>query len=167
MQGPTGSGTFGSNITVLPNGNYVITDQNYSEGGINNIGAVYLYNGSTNALISTLKGSTANDRVGTTIRTMSNRNFVVGSPNWSNCSAISARAATFSNGVTGLNGAVSSSNSLVGSTANDGVGVNISFLVNGNYVVSSPWWANGSLPYGFEFCSSHEKTSSILASPIF
>src|ERR1700709_2831655 len=64
MVGPVGSGAYGTTVTVLTNGNYVITDPYFSEGGIDSIGAVYLYNGSTNALISTLKGSTAYDEIG-------------------------------------------------------------------------------------------------------
>ncbi len=39
---------------------------------------------------------------------------------------------------------VSAANSLVGSTANDQVGIGgVTALTNGNYVVSSPHWDNG------------------------
>ena len=47
-------------MTVLPNGNFVVTDPN---GPVSNVGAVYLYN-SSGMLISTLMGSHADDRVG-------------------------------------------------------------------------------------------------------
>ena len=43
IPGPTGSGNFGGTVTVLQNGNFVVVDTNFSEGGVNNIGAVYLY----------------------------------------------------------------------------------------------------------------------------
>src|SRR5262249_51782558 len=68
--------------------------------------------------------------------------FVVASPNWNNGAATLAGAATFVNGTTALVGAVSSTNSLVGSTANDQVGNSVASL-NGNYVVLSPNWSNG------------------------
>ena len=71
----------------------------------------------------------------------------------------SAGAVTWGNGMTGISGIVSSLNSAVGSTANDLVGLihivivpNQEFrdipsvvpLANGNYVVGSPLWDNGS-----------------------
>src|SRR5262245_46260625 len=37
------SGLFGTNVTVLPNGNFVVTDPGYDVFGTNDIGAVYLY----------------------------------------------------------------------------------------------------------------------------
>ncbi|MGE0713339.1 MAG: hypothetical protein AB7T09_35525, partial [Planctomycetota bacterium] len=51
---------------------------------------------------------------------------------------------TWGNGSSGVTGAVSASNSLVGSTANDLVGNNgVYALSNGNYVVNSAYWNNG------------------------
>jgi len=41
-------------------------------------------------------------------------------------------------------GVVSSSNSLVGSTADDYIGLNVTLIPSGGYVVSSSWWDNGS-----------------------
>ncbi len=41
-------------------------------------------------------------------------------------------------------GAVSTVNSLVGTTASDEVGYGVTALTNGNYVVDSPYWNNGS-----------------------
>jgi hypothetical protein len=46
-----------------------------------------------------------------------------------------AGAATWGNGMTGITGTVSSSNSLVGSTAGDRVSRSVAPLSNGNYVV--------------------------------
>src|ERR1700749_274304 len=102
MAGPTGSGTFGNSITLLINGNYIITDPLYSEAGVSHIGAVYLYNGSTNNLISTLKGSSANDQIGSAIFVLTNGNFLVGSPSWHNGPLQGAGALTWCNGTTGL-----------------------------------------------------------------
>src|SRR5687768_4912969 len=65
ISGPAGSERFGQQVVALPNGNIVVTDPMYdAPGPISNVGAVYLYNGATQALISTLTGSTADDQVG-------------------------------------------------------------------------------------------------------
>jgi len=56
---------------------------------------------------------------------------------------------TFGNGMTGVSGLISSSNSLIGESEYDGVGYAsyetsaVTALTNGNYVVSSPGWDNG------------------------
>lgn len=97
LTSPTGSVSFGYSITVLPNGNFVITDPSWANGSIANVGAVYLYNGATYALISTLTGSNANDYVGIDgITVLNNGNYVIrnskwsgnkGAVTWANCTA--------------------------------------------------------------------------------
>jgi Repeat of unknown function (DUF5650) len=141
IAGPPGSGRFGTLVTTLPNGNFVVTDPGYDLGAVQDVGAVHLYNGTTLALISTLTGSTANDRVGVWIVQVltGSSNFVVPSPYWNG----NRGAATWVNGSTGLHGVVGIDNSLVGSIANDLENVYIYPLVNGNYVVSNPSWDNG------------------------
>ena len=140
--GPAGSSQFGQSSTILTNGNYVITDPGWD----GNKGAVYLYNGATHARISTLVGTQANDYVGNGgVTALSNGNYVVRSSNWKNGSNASAGAVTWGNGTTGTSGTVSASNSLVGTQANDQVGNgDVTALSNGNYVVSSFYWNNGS-----------------------
>jgi hypothetical protein len=143
---PSGSGAFGTSVVVLTNGNYVVTDPVFDDGAVADVGAVYLYNGNSHALISTLKGSVANSQVGNGgITTLPNGNFVVGSPSWNDGVSAWAGAATFVNGTTGLNATVSSTNSLVGSTTKDSVGnrSSITVLTNGNYVVGTPLWDDG------------------------
>src|SRR5690242_8346552 len=66
LVGPPGSLRFGTVVTALPNGNIVVTDPFFDLGGPSpavSVGAVYLYNGATGALISMLTGSNAFDRV--------------------------------------------------------------------------------------------------------
>lgn len=141
ISGPAGSVAFGTSVTVLPNGNFVVTDPN---GPVLGVGAVYLYSPS-GALISTLTGSSANDHVGRDgIVVVGANNFVVISTSWENAGASYAGAVTWVNGSTGLSGVVSASNSLVGTTASDRVGYNgVTTLSNGNYVVASAYWNNG------------------------
>ncbi|MGV8834444.1 MAG: filamentous hemagglutinin N-terminal domain-containing protein, partial [Devosia sp.] len=106
-------------------------------------GAVHLYNSQTGALLSTLTGSQAGDKVGTRVTALANGHYVVSSSDWANGAELKAGAATWGNGATGLSGTVSAANSLVGSKANDQVGKDVTALTNGHYVVSSIDWANG------------------------
>ena len=140
ITGPAGS-SFGTSVTVLPNGNFVVTDPGYdAPGPITNVGAVYLYDGVTFAVISTLTGSTANDQVGSeSVTVLSNGNYVVRSISWNGTRG----AVTWGSGTSGVTGAVSAANSLVGTTPGDHVGISVTPLTNGNYVVRNTAW-NGS-----------------------
>jgi Repeat of unknown function (DUF5650) len=154
ITGPTGSGIFGADVKVLPNGNIVVTDP---DGPTANIGTVYLYT-PAGIKISSFTGSSPNDHVGSGgIAVLANGNFVVVSPHWTNGAVANAGAVTWVNGTSGLSGVVSTSNSLVGSSANDQVGYfidaaappydsiadySIRVLANGNFLVTSLFWNN-------------------------
>jgi hypothetical protein len=143
LAGPAGSGQFGAQVTVLPNGNIVVTDPGFNlPGPIVGVGAVYLFNGSTLAEISRLTGTVAGDAVGNGgVTVLANGNYVITSSSWDGGGPASIGAVTLGNGTTGISGTVSAANSLVGATANDTVGsVAITTLTNGNYVVRSPNW---------------------------
>ena len=143
---PVAGNQFGATVVALSTGNVVITSPNDDAGG-SNAGAVYLFNGATGALISTLRGSSANDVVGNGgVTALSNGNFVIGSPLWNNGAVIDAGAATWGNGTTGVSGVISAANSLVGSTFSDQVGSGgVTALSSGNYVVLSVNWDNGAV----------------------
>ncbi len=148
IPGPAGSGAFGSSVTVLPNGNIVVTDPT---GPVSNVGAVYLYS-PAGVLISTITGSSTNDQVGSGgITVLTNGNFLILSPNWRNGAAANAGAVTWASASNGVSGVVSSLNSLTGTQERDLVGFidnagfdGVTVLSNGNYVVVSPQWDNGS-----------------------
>jgi hypothetical protein len=131
---PGTGGAFGTAVVTLATGNIVVTDPKVNS----NKGAVYLFNGQTGALISTLAGSTGGDSAGSGgVVALPNGNYLVLSPLWSS----SEGAVTWGSGTAGTSGAVSASNSLVGSTSSDRVGSGgVTALSNGNYVVSSPLW---------------------------
>ena len=140
---PSVGNRFGTYIVPLATGNVVVTAP-YDDSGATDAGAVYLFSGSTGVLISTLKGSQPNDRVGLGVTALTNGNFVVSSPLWDNGAATDAGAVTWGSGTTGVKGVVSTANSLVGSKTGDGVGYGeVTALSNGNFVVRSPAWANG------------------------
>ncbi|HEX5635748.1 MAG TPA: hypothetical protein VFY78_01565, partial [Gammaproteobacteria bacterium] len=168
INGPAGSNQFGRFITVLTNGNYVIADPLYSEAGRGNCGAVYLYDGSTHALISTLKGNVAGDLVSSAgVFALPNGNFVVCSPFCNNGSVSDAGAVTWCNGTTGLSGVVDLSNSLMGSTFLDFVGqFGVTVLPSGNYVVNSRDWNNGSVADAgaVTWCNGNGGTVGVISS---
>ncbi len=146
---PVGSVQFGASVTSLPNGNVVVTDPSWAHpNGAVKAGAVYLFNGATGALLSTLTGSTANDLVGSGgVRVLANGNFVVISPSWNAPTGQDAGAVTFGNSSFGVSGEISSANSVTGERAADQVGSGgVTILPNGNYVVISPRWNNPSGP---------------------
>src|SRR5262245_34125584 len=60
---PAPGNQFGNTVVPLSTGNVVITSP-FDDGGGTDAGAVYLFNGATGALISTLRGSKAGDHVG-------------------------------------------------------------------------------------------------------
>jgi len=148
INGLAGSGEFGNSITVLPNGNYVVVDPYYSEGGFQHIGAVYLYNGSDHTIISILKGSSSEDQVGgnapyvNDIIILSNSNFLVRSPKWDNGAVSDAGAITWCSGVTGTTRVVSSDNSLVGTSPGDFSQLAIDHLNSGRYYAVNLAWDN-------------------------
>lgn len=146
IRGPAGYSGFGTLVTVLPNGNFVATSRSLGSGG-DETGAVHLYS-PDGQLISTLSGSTAYDRVGSSgVVVVGDGNFVVMSPNWRNSTGMSVGAVTWVNGTSGLSGVVSASNSLVGTRDDDRIGGGgVTVLSNGHYVVNSPRWSNGQGP---------------------
>lgn len=140
-------GNFG--ITAFNNGNYVVNSPDWDNGATVDAGAVtFGYGGSgSNGVLdagNSLVGATSGDRVGSGgIQVLTNQNYVVGSPSWSNGGAANAGAATWGSDISGISGVVGGGNSLVGSSTDDRVGESITVLSNTNYVVTSPYWDNG------------------------
>ena len=144
VMGPPGSELFGYQTKVLPNGNFVVTDPFYDNGPIQNVGAVYLYKGDSHILLSILTGNNTNDLVGIEgITVLPGGNFLIRSPNWNNNNG----AVTWGDANSGVSGIVGPENSLVGTVSHRTAG-SITVLPNGNYVVSSPGDANGTMAFG-------------------
>src|SRR5436190_15501697 len=73
---PTFGDGFGTTIVPLSTGNVVITAP-FDDAGAKDGGAVYLFNGATGALISTVMGTHSDDNVGSGgVTALTNGNFV-------------------------------------------------------------------------------------------
>jgi hypothetical protein len=140
----------GGTITVLTNGNYVVSTSTWDNAGIANVGAATFCSGTigcsgTISTSNSVVGSLAQDSVGRGgAVALANGNYVVLSSGW-NGSSTSVGAVTFCNGITGCSGSVTAGNSLVGIVAFDTVGSRVAALPNGSYVVTSPGLDNGGL----------------------
>lgn len=140
---PPDSVRFGEEFAVLPNGNIVVVDRDWS-GTATNAGAAYLYR-PDGTLVSRVTGSSANDSIGNWgITVLPGGNYLLESRDWDHGAAIDAGAVTFGDADTGVSGVVSPANSLVGSSTGDRVGT-VSVLANGNYTVTSQDWAHGAV----------------------
>jgi hypothetical protein len=140
IHGPEGSSKFGSNVTLLPNGHFIVTDPEYGiPNGPQRIGAVFHYDDNGN-LLSTMTGSDARDKVGVDgITVLANGNYVIASKVALVDGARLSSAVTFCEAKSGCKGRVSSENSLYAD-------YDVTFvtpLPNGNYVVRNPFWNNG------------------------
>ena len=151
----------GDGVTVLSNGNYVVDSSNWSALK----GAVTLCksDGSTVGTVSianSLVGSSAGDQVGShKVTVLSNGNYVVASGFWSG----NTGAATFCKNDGSTVGTVSATNSLVGSSAGDFVGVDgVTVLSNGNYVVCSHGWSSNR--GAATLCASNGSTTGAIIS---
>ena len=138
-----------SGVTALTNGNYVVGSSNWSNGSASHVGAATWAKGDvkSSGLVSTansLVGGKPLDGVGARVTALTNGNYVVVSYGWSNGEVKQAGATTWANGNTGFAGTVSVANSLVGTYTQDSVGSGgVTALSNGNYVVASPFWNDG------------------------
>ncbi|HEX8265905.1 MAG TPA: carboxypeptidase regulatory-like domain-containing protein [Pyrinomonadaceae bacterium] len=136
-----------ADVIALANGNYVVLSGNW-----NGVGAATFGNSATDGAIGTvssansLVGSSTGDFENVRVTILTNDNYVVINSRWDNIpmSAPDAGAATWGSKTGGVSGVISSSNSVVGSQANDQVGGSpgVVPLINGNYVVGSSDWNN-------------------------
>jgi hypothetical protein len=142
LVGPPGSVAFGAQVAVLPNGNLVVTDPRRSPDG-----AAYLYSPDLELIskVTNICPGTGSFAPLDSVRivVLKNGNYLLTNSLWKNGSTSSAGMVAWASGETGLQGAISSTNALVGNRADDNVGDRVHALANGNYVVHSSRWSNG------------------------
>lgn len=166
--GPSQFGDFGTVIVPLANGNIVITDPWYDVVGpapINNAGAVFLYDGKTFALINFMTGERQNAHLGNRIYALTNGNFVVAGDVWSASHNGLMGGVKFCSGTSGCVGMMTAANSLVGNDPDDYAGAAVTPLANGNYIVASPAWDNGTQQNvgAATFCSGNTGCSGVIS----
>ncbi len=143
LQGPPGSVAFGSRVTVLANGNFLVVDRQAVAGDLR--GAVHLYT-PNGVLISTLRGSSfPGSSIGDSVVPLPDGRALVASLDWASERGF-VGALTIMDGRTGIEGTISAANSLVGSTNGDRVGVGGSLLLDdGTLVFTVPGWDRGAI----------------------
>src|SRR5690606_7786893 len=95
----------------------------------------------TNSLV----GSKTDDMVGLSAVPLTNGNYVVISPDWGDAADSNSGAVTWCDGTIPTSGVVSTSNSIFGQPDDQIGGDGVVALNNGNYVVLSSNWNNGSI----------------------
>ncbi len=146
MTGTSPGDGIGNDLRVLPNGNFFVISEYFD----NLKGAVTLCSGvvgcpPTISSSNSLVGSTPGDRIGDGSQILSNGNLVTFSMSWNNNLVAEAGAVTLCSGTSGCTGVVSAANSLVGTTAQDLIGMSVTALTDGNFVVTSTAWDNGAV----------------------
>lgn len=138
-------------IIRLTNGHFVVLSPSWKKGGLASAGAISWGNGTKRSsgpvsAMNSLVGSSAYDMLGNSGGTaLPNGSYVVCSPNWDNGTKANAGAVTWANGSHGTSGTISTTNSLHGLMENDQIGTSVTALNDGNYLVRSRYWLNGSL----------------------
>ena len=141
----------GSNpVTVLDDGDAVLVSPFWDDGSVDDVGAATYIDrdsGRSGAIspLNSLVGSAVSDAVGLGgVIALPGGDYLVRSSGWRNGAATNAGAVTYGND-SGSSGVVSPANSIVGSTANDFVGSEITAAANGTYLVRSSDWDNGAV----------------------
>lgn len=126
-------------MTALPNGNYVVRSPVWDNGAAVDAGAATWGSGTSGvtgviSAANSLVGSTTDDRVGSSVSTLSNGNYVVVSTSWDNGPVGNAGATTFGNGTAGVWGTVTAVNSAIGPVENSALQGVIADNVNGTFI---------------------------------
>ena len=147
LLGPDGTLGFGSSVTVLSSGNYVVYDAAWSRDGVDNVGAVFVYDGETDQLLSTLTGKSANDTHMSSIVPLGNGNFLFVTPHFDHQGVTDAGAVTWVDGSESATRTISVEGSLVGHMETQRVGAqsngsdsHVTVLRDGNYVIVNEAW---------------------------
>lgn len=141
-------------IASVGTNKFLIVSPNWNDGTGTDYGAVTWVDPtvSTSGIVSaanSLVGSVDGDQVGANgAYALTNGNYLVGSPYWDNGAIVDAGAATWANGNTGVFGTISSTNSLVGSSAGDYISAALDNyngveMPSGNVILLNYNWDNG------------------------
>jgi hypothetical protein len=119
----------------------VVRSQNWDNGAATDAGAVTWGNGTGGTVgavgaANSLVGSTASDQVGNGgVTALANGNYVAVSNFWDNGGVANAGALTYGLGTGGTVGPITAANSVRGTVANEGLGINFSTFGTGERIV--------------------------------
>lgn len=154
--GSTTSDFTEGHVTALTGGDYVVAAPFWDDGLIPDVGAVKWMSGVANSTgtfssANSLVGTTEYNHIGrTTVVALTNGSYAVVSSEWDNGSTSVANVGAVTWATSTTTGAVSSSNSLIGTLDGDSVGRGGVFaLSDGGYLVSSPFWNNYSSAFTY------------------
>jgi len=138
IKGPAGSGAFGQSVVCFANGNFAVNDPLYDENGKSDIGAVYIYDGKTQEIVTVLKGKSPGDRIGNNIHLLNDNLLLVYSPLWgSGKGALTVLENKANNPIE-----VNESSSLVGQNTGDLSTIFTQIIPDKGYVINVPSWGN-------------------------
>lgn len=133
------------NVVALTNGNYVVSSSGWSSATKNNVGAITWADGVLGisgevSEVNSLIGKNDNERVSRVVG-LTNGNYVVASPNWSNDNGETVGAVVWADGSKGITGTIDASNAITGVKNGDAIGnLEVLALPNGNYIIASRLW---------------------------
>ena len=144
---PGAGDNFGRWVTILSNGNIVVSDPNDSTIAVDN-GAVHLYSPISRSLIASIYGDSANDRLGfinnstSGVVGLANGNYVIASARDNVGSIIEAGSVRLMDGTTGTQ----IGSPITGDRKNDLLGFDgITALANSNFVIASSFDNEGGI----------------------
>ncbi len=146
LVGSRAGDTIAEKLIVLPDSRYVVISPYWSSPTVNRVGAVSVGDGEGGLVgpvsaANSLVGGQPSDLIGYGgVTVLANGNLAVLSPRWSRDDAFWAGAVTWMAAAEPVVGPVSIANSLVGSSFQDGLGMRLFALANGNLVVAAPAW---------------------------
>lgn len=133
-------------ITVLPSGNFLVVSDNWNTGAFSRAGAVTFVNGSTGlngtvSALNSLVGNGNNDSDNRQVHVLGSGNYLVFWPLADLPGGTNQGAVTWGSGTAGVSGAISASNSLVGTPGGSVSAASLAELTNGNYVLAISNWS--------------------------
>ena len=143
IPGPVGSERFGETVQMLSDGNFVVIDTGF-DGEEPDSGAIYLYS-QAGTQIAALVGKRARDFEDARVYAAKGGGYYVVLPNWDrSAAAINAGAVLSCPAAVGCSGEVSSANALVGTQADDGVGLTLYRHADGSAAAIWPSFSTAS-----------------------
>lgn len=164
--GATGTALDQRGVFALENGHYIVGSPGWGradEGAATWGDGVHGTVGRVSETNSLVGAPGSGDKIGYHVVPLANGHYVIANPYWDSGAEQDVGSILRGDGVAGIAGRIDTHEFLSGSNANDRVGLEVVPLINGNFVVLSPYWGAGASPLGAAtWCSGARVTSSAL-----